>query len=142
MSRRLSVIAVALLVASAGWAAEEEPDRVTVQHMLIGYKRSVRGKKLDRTKTEARALAESLYERALAGEDFDALVKEYTDDSYPGIYPMTNQGVPRRSDARQRSEMAIGFGDVAFSLEIGEVGFCKQHGAKSPYGWHIIKRLE
>ena len=73
---------------------------------------------------------------------FDALVKEFTDDSYPGTYTLTNDGVPITSGAHPREQMAMAFGDVAFSLAVGEVGMAKYDGFKSPYGWHIIKRLE
>jgi hypothetical protein len=34
------------------------------------------------------------------------------------------------------------FGDVAFGLAVGEVGLAAYHAATSPYGWHVIKRLE
>jgi len=138
------VLTAALLpVAPAPQAKRaEEPDAVTVQHILIGYKRSVRGKKLERTKKEAQALAEELLARAQEGEDFDAMVKEYTNDSYPGIHILTNRDAPLLPNSRQRSGMVPGFGDVAFSLAVGEVGMAKYHGGNSPYGWHIIKRLE
>jgi len=121
---------------------KDEPDTVVVQHILIGFKKSVPGKKLERTKKEAQVLAEQLLERALAGEDFDAMVQEYTDDQYPGIYRLTNRDAPLLQDARKRSEMVANFGAVSFQLEVGEVGLAKFHGGNSPYGWHVIKRLE
>ena len=121
---------------------KDEPDTVLVQHILIGFNKSVPGKKLDRTKKEAQALAEELLERAQAGEDFDALVKEYTDDKHPGIYRLTNRDAPLLQDSRKRSDMVANFGAVSFQLEVGEVGLAKFHGGNSPYGWHVIKRLE
>jgi parvulin-like peptidyl-prolyl isomerase len=121
---------------------EAEPDRVVVQHILIGYKRSVPNKKVQRTKKEARALAEKIYRRALEGEDFDLLVEEYTDDSAPGIMSLTNRDAPMRGDSRTRDEVVPGFGDAAFSLEVGEITLVKYSFGSSPYGWHIIKRLE
>lgn len=120
----------------------EEPDRVVVQHCLIGFKRSIPGKKLDRTKKEAGELAAQILERARNGEPFDGLVKEYTGDSVPGIYVLANEGLPIRSGERQRGDMVPGFGDTAFRLEVGEYGMVPYHGYKSPYGWHIILRLE
>lgn len=135
--------AALLLVAPAPQAKRaDEPDVVTVQHVLIGFKRSVPNKKLERTKKEAQALVEDLLARAQQGEDFDAMVKEYTSDSYPGIYKLTNRDTPLLPNSRQRSEMVSSFGDVAFSLAVGEVGMAKYHGGNSPYGWHLIKRLE
>jgi len=121
---------------------KDEPDVVVVQHLLIGFKKTVRGKKLDRTKKEAQALAEELLERARAGEDFDALVKEYTDDQYPGIHRLTNRGVPLMAGAQARDKMVPNFGYVSFGLEVGEVGLAKYHPGNSPFGWHVIKRIE
>ena len=139
-------LAIALLAGSLVHAGrKDEPDQVTVQHILIGFKRVVPNKKLDRTKVEAKALAEELVERARALEDpaeFTALVEEYTDDSSPGIYFLVNDKVPLVSGARARRAMVAAFGDVAFELEVGEVGLAKYHAGNSPYGWHVILRLE
>ena len=41
-----------------------------------------------------------------------------------------------------RGQMVTGFGDTAFSLQVGEVGICNYDLAASKYGWHIIKRYE
>jgi parvulin-like peptidyl-prolyl isomerase len=135
----LAVLAVAPLARSA--ERPKEPEKVTVQHILISFKGKTK-KPVTRKKAEAEALAKSLMERIAKGEDFDALVKEYTDDQYPGIYTMTNDGVPIMSGTHAREQMAMSFGDVAFSLAVGEVGLARYDGFKSPYGWHIIKRLE
>jgi len=138
-----AIVALAALCAPVVAGTAAEPERVTVQHCLIGFKRSVPNKTVDRTKADAGALAASILERARAGEDFDALVKEYTDDRYPGTYTLVNEGIARRSAAEfERGAMATSFGDVAFSLAIGEVGLAKYHAAHSPYGWHVIRRLE
>lgn len=137
----VAVLACSLIAVHAG-EKRIEPDVVVVQHILIAFKKSVPGKKIDRTKREAQALAEKLLERARGEEDFDALVREYTDDSHPGIYRLTNRGAPLMAKSRTRDQMVSRFGDVAFSLEVGEVGMAKYHGGASPYGWHVIKRLE
>jgi hypothetical protein len=139
------VVALALGCAAAvlaGKHGEGGPDAVVVQHILIGFRKTLPGKKLDRTKNEARELAESLFARAKDGEDFDALVKEYSDDAYPGVLLITNHGAPLRAHAHTRDGLAISFGDVAFGLEVGEIGMAEYNGVKSPFGWHIIKRIE
>ena len=87
-------------------------------------------------------MANELLKRAQEDEDFDALVEEYTDDKYPGIFLLTNTGVRPIPGARKRSEMVARFGDVAFRLEVGDVGIASHHAALSPFGWHVIKRLE
>jgi len=132
-------------------AAGEQPAHVTVQHILIGFEGSVPGKNITRTKESARALATDVYARAKKGEDFDALVKQYTDDSAPGIYAMSNTDVPpkpippgARATGREfpRGNMVKSFGDVAFSLKVGEIGMAEYDHANSRFGWHIVKRLE
>jgi hypothetical protein len=121
-----------------------EPNYVTVQHILIGFQGSIPGKAVGRTQEEAKRLAEDILARARAGEDFDALVKEYTDDSPPGVYKMANLGMPAERADRvfPRSGMVPLFGDVAFRLDVGAIGMAAYDPERSPYGWHIIKRLK
>jgi len=131
---------------SAGDAASQkkEPDVITVQHVLIGFQGSLPGKSLSRTRDEAQVLAEELFKKAKAGEDFDALVKQYTDDSHPGIYSMANNGIPAdlSKGIYARSGMIPAFGNVGFTLRVGEVGMAAYDVQQSPYGWHIIKRIK
>ena len=130
-------------VGNKGTAATGEPDYVTVQHILIGFEGSVPGKDITRTKEEAKLLAEELFAKARAGEDFDTMVETYTDDSSPGIYGMANHNATP-DQSRQiyaRAKMVPSFGDVGFSLKVGEVGLAVYDEDKSKYGWHIIKRL-
>lgn len=149
---RRSLVSLFTLVAVFGFgvalagkknAARAEPEHVVVQHCLIGFKKSVPNKKLDRTKGEAADLAEEILGRARDGEDFDALVEEYTDDSHPGILRVANDGVPRQ-DAREypRSDLAAWFGDAAFEIEVGQYALVKYNPVNSPFGWHVVKRLE
>jgi hypothetical protein len=55
---------------------------------------------------------------------------------------LTNRDAPRRGDSMTRDEVVYGFGDMAFSLEVGEIGFVPYGFSASPFGWHVIKRLE
>jgi parvulin-like peptidyl-prolyl isomerase len=121
-----------------------EPDFVTVQHILIGFQGTLPGKNVTRTRDDASKLADELLEKARSGADFDALVKEYTDDSHPGIYKMANLGLQANPAAGlfPRGGMVKGFGDVGFSLEVGEIGVAVYDPEASKYGWHIIKRVE
>jgi len=138
-----AMVVLGLLAGGSELPARDEPEVVVVQHILIGFKGSVRGKSIERSKKEAKALAEDLFARAQSGpEDFDALVKQYTDDRHPGTYRLTNTGAPRENGAQPRTDMVPRFGDVAFSLEPGQVGMAEYSAASSPFGWHIIKRLE
>jgi len=116
-------------------AKPEQPDEsITIQHILISFQGAPRmPPSVTRSKEEAKALAEKVYAEVVAGGDFDALVRQYTNDRPPGIYPLTQAS---------RKGMVKGFGDVGFRLKVGEVGVAPWDAAASPYGWHIIKRLK
>ena len=68
------------------------------------------------TREEYQALSRSL------NEEFQAFLKEH---SYS-----------------ERSRMVAGFGNVGFRLAVGEFGVAEFDAQASPFGWHIIKRLE
>jgi len=121
-----------------------EPDRVAVQHILIAFKGSIPEEKVKRTPDEAQALAEQILERVKKGENFDAMVKQYTDDEYPGIYKMTNFGIDPDKAKKEysRSGMVKSFGDVSFGLSVNGIGLAVYDPRTSKYGWHIIQRLE
>ena len=117
-------------------------DHIKLQHILIAFAGKVPGKNITRSETEARQLAEEILARAKGGEDFDALVRTYTDDAHPGIYGLSNSGVEPAPGEFSRDRMVPAFGEVGFSLAPGEIGLAVYDARKSPYGWHIIKRLE
>ncbi len=131
-------------VPSAGIDFGKQPKRIIVQHILIGFKGSVRGKSIQRSQEQAESLAQEIYQKAKSGENFDNLVKQYTDDSHPGIYAMVNYGQQGNSDdgIYTRRGMVPVFGDVGFALQVGEIGLGEYSPTSSKYGWHIIKRLE
>lgn len=41
-----------------------------------------------------------------------------------------------------RAAMVPAFGDVGFALEVGQVGMADFHAESSPFGWHIIRRVD
>ncbi len=145
LQRLASVIAIGLAI--GGRVAAEnppakEPDRVVVQHILVSFSGKLPGKTIGRTQDEARALAGQILERAHRGEDFDALVKQYTDDQAPGVYKLFNRGrTAAERDEYARQGMVPCFGDLSFHLAPGEIGMCEFDPHRSPYGWHIIKRI-
>ncbi len=78
--------------------------------------------------TEASRLSKEVFDRVQKGEDFDALMKEYSEDpglsSYPDGYIFgSGEMVPEFEQATD----SVGFGGIAF--------------CKSDFGYHIIKRL-
>ena len=130
-----------------------EPNYVTVQHCLIAFKGSVYGMKtVTRTKKEAEALAKKVLEEARSGSrEFDAIVREYTDDpgTANGIYRLANfgedtfnNGIDPTRSIFGRDTMAPDFGNIGFKLEVGEFGMSTHDEEKSPFGFHIIKRLK
>lgn len=123
-------------------AAAAPAEHIKLQHILIAFSGKVPGKNITRSQDEARALATEILERAKKGEDFDELVRTYTDDRAPGIYALSNSGVAPASGEFSRDRMVPAFGNVGFSLAPGEIGMAEYDPSTSPYGWHIIKRLE
>ena len=123
---------------------KKEPDRVTVQHILIAFKGTIPKEDLTRNRNEAELLAKEIFERAKNGEDFDTLVKEYTDDQHPGIYKMSNLSIePDKSkEEYSRARMVKAFGDASFKLGVNDIGLAEYDPETSKYGWHIIKRIE
>lgn len=123
--------------------AGSEPDRIVVQHVLIGFAGSIPGQPISRSRDDAKTLAEQILAKAQAGESFDDLVKTHTDDSFPGRYGMANDGVAadRARSEYPRRGMVPAFGNVGFTLAVGEVGMAPHHPQDSPYGWHVIKRV-
>jgi hypothetical protein len=121
--------AIAVLMAKP----EQPSEKIKIQHVLISFKGAPRVPGMTRTLDEAKALAADVFKRAGKGEDFTALMTKHSNDPGGGIYDMTKAG---------RAQMVAGFGNVGFRLKVGEIGVAPHHAKDSPYGWHIIKRLE
>ncbi len=74
----------------------DEPEHIRIQHILISFAGT--RTTATRTQEEAEVLAAEILKRAKAGEDFDSLVIEFTDDpggkdtSPKGKYSMLNTG--------------------------------------------------
>ena len=148
MKKNISLYSALVFICVFVWilpsGCRKAPDYVTVQHILIAFKGSIPESKVTRNREEAEVLAFEVFERAEKGESFEDLVKEYSDDVFPGIYSMSN--FKARPDEEKgkflRSRMVQAFGDVSFSLEPEEIGIAKYDPETSKYGWHIIKRLQ
>ena len=123
-------------------ATPAEPEHIQVQHCLISFTGKLPGKNVSRSQEEAKKLAYDILARAKKGEDFDALVKQHTDDQHPGIYGMANKGVSPASGEYPRQGMVAAFGDVGFKLKVGDVGIADFDEKASPYGYHVIKRVK
>jgi hypothetical protein len=126
---------------------EGEPAYITVQHCLIAFMGAKQSTSM-RSKEEAQQLAEDLFAKAQAGEDFGKIVRKYTNDSAPGIYKMANHGYETDNSSivpsnhiLARGDMVPAFGDCGFKLKVNEYALAPFDKVTSPFGWHIIKRI-
>lgn len=100
---------------------------IAAKHILISTVDSTTGETI-RTDAEAKAEAQKILDRINAGEDYDTLMNEYSED--PGL-----SGNPDGYIFTE-GEMVTEFYDGAKALDEGEVSGL----VKSDYGYHIIKR--
>jgi len=105
------------------------PAEVGARHILIAHadSRSL-GENVSRTREEAQARAAEVARRAQAGEDWDALHAEFTDE--PDSPPGGDLGV------FGRGQMVSTFEDAAFSMPVGGTS----DPVESPFGFHVIQR--
>jgi peptidyl-prolyl cis-trans isomerase C len=102
-------------------AAYALPGATSARHILIATK--------SRTDETAKALADSVHAKVLAGEDFTALVKEYSDDPSKA----NNEGLIPGADS---DSMDPAFAEAVKQLKNpGDVSAV----VKSRFGYHIIK---
>jgi len=108
------------------------PSEISARHLLVSYKNALRAPPgIGRSKEEARDRAAEAEKRAKAGEDFVALVKQYSDE--PGA-------AERGGDLGKfdRSSMVPAFANAAFALKVGEVSTV----VETQFGFHVILRTE
>lgn len=120
--------------------ADPEPERILVAHVLVSFAGT--RTKATRTQAAAEKLAYEILARARKGEDFNKLIKDLSDDEGEGVYGLANHRISPVGNEYERRKMVAAFGDVGFKLEVGTIGMSTFDPQKSPYGWHIIKRLK
>ncbi|HSR50129.1 MAG TPA: peptidylprolyl isomerase [Acidobacteriota bacterium] len=108
-----------------------------VRHILIAWKdlSSVYGAAFDsraagRSQEEAEKLVLQLLRRARQGEDFRKLMKEHSEDS-------TTASSGGSYIVSLTAPLGPEFTKMGMRLYLGEIGV-----VKSPYGYHIIKRVQ
>lgn len=102
-------------------------EQVTAQHILISTANEDGSEMSEDDKAAAKEEAEMVLGRVLAGDAFDGLVADYSDDpswvENGGIYTF------------YRGEMVGPFEEAAFSMEIGGISDL----VETDFGFHIIK---
>ena len=102
---------------------------VKAKHILISYKGAMRSNQ-SRSKEEARKLARKISRRAQKMEPFGELAKKYSDGpSGPKGGNLGRFG---------RGQMVPAFDKAVFALKPGEISGI----VETPFGYHVIKRLE
>ena len=103
--------------------------KISVRHILVQFPEGITAESTYEEKAETRKEAEEVLKKAKAGEDFDELVFNYSDD--PGQpksgYTFANDG-----------SMVQEFADASFKLNIGDISEI----VETSFGYHIIKRTE
>lgn len=108
------------------------PTSVGARHILVSYKGAAQAiPGVTRSETEARTLAEQIVRRAKAGEDWNKLAEQYTDE--PGS-KQTGGDLGRFG----HGQMVPSFEKAAFALEVGAISDV----VPSPFGFHVIQRYE
>lgn len=109
----------------------EKPEEVRAAHILISTQDPITRQPLPaEQKKEKKALAEQVLQKALKGEDFAKLAKQYSDD--PGS--KDNGG----EYTFPRGQMVRAFEDAAFSMKTNQISDL----VETQFGYHIIKLEE
>ncbi len=122
-------------LATAGAVRERkpnEPAKVGVRHVLVKYKGAKNAAEaITRSREDACLRAMEARDKMLAGADFDAIVKEYSDEAGAA----DRRGV---IGTLERREMAPPFADAAMELSIGQMSDV----VETDFGFHLILRNE
>jgi parvulin-like peptidyl-prolyl isomerase len=119
------------VVSSDILAREPVANTAQIKHILIGWKGTDQDPRADkRTKAEAEGVVKGLLAQLKSGGDFDALMKQYSED--PG-----SASLAKAYTVSPDAQLVIEFKQLGLRLQLNEVGV-----VESEYGFHIMKRVE
>jgi hypothetical protein len=111
-------------------SATAPPTEIAAQHILVAYRGAERAPSgVTRSKAQAKARAAEVDVKAKAGDDFTALVAQYSDD------PAAKDRLGSLGKFG-RDKMDKAFSDAAFQLRVDEVSDV----VETRFGFHVIKR--
>ncbi|APR84711.1 Survival protein SurA precursor (Peptidyl-prolyl cis-trans isomerase SurA) [Minicystis rosea] len=109
-----------------------EPVKITAKHVLVKYKGTKKvDEKITRTRAEACLRAIEARDKVRNGDDFDVVVKDYSDEA----------GAATRNGsigAVERKDLAKPFADAAFELKPNQLSDV----VETEFGFHVILRTE
>ena len=112
-------------------AREPVSNTAQIKHILIGWKGTDQDPRADkRTKAEAEGVVKGLLAQIKSGADFDALMKQYSED--PG-----SASLAKAYTVSPDASLVIEFKQLGLRLQLNEVGV-----VESEFGFHIMKRTE
>lgn len=113
-------------------AREPSTNVAEVKHILIGWKELTPhdARAEQRTKQDAENQVRALVEQLRGGADFDALMKQWSED--PG-----SAASARAYRVSPDAQLVIEFRQLGLRLKPAEIGV-----VESDFGFHIIKRVE
>ncbi len=126
-----------LMALWASYAIQEGSESASAQKAgrELGMAEEALQAKLDAQYVKLLPIAEEVYAKAQAGEDFDALIQQYNTDSGMMQLPGMRDGYYMHANSNFVQE----FKDAAFALQnVGDIS----EPIESFYGYHIIKLLE
>ena len=109
-----------------------EPAKITVKHVLVKHKTAKNpAAGVTRTREEACLRALEVRDKIRAGTDFDALVKEYSEE----LGAVSRGG---SIGSVERKDLARTFADAAFELGVHQLSDV----VETEFGFHVIVRTE
>lgn len=110
----------------------EQQGDIEVQHVLIGWKDSAANpdpRAKARSKEDADKLAKEVLAKVKAGADMAKLMKQYSEDP-------ASKDTGRAYEVSANAPLVEPFKKLSLRLQVNEAGL-----VKTPFGWHVIKRV-